>query len=749
MKKTPLLFFVCLALLGACKSSGNKQSSSVTSSPVLQTIGDKPVYSSEFAYVYKKNNANTEDMYSEHSVREYLRLYTNFKLKVRAAEDAGLDTLPSFKSELSGYKKQLAQPYFTEKGLTEKFAKQAYDRLKEEVNASHILIMVKEDADPKDTLDAWNKIVEVRKKALGGDDFAELAKAHSEDPSAKSNAGNLGYFSAMQMVFPFEDAAYNLEVGDVSEPVRTRFGYHIIKLHDRRPSQGEIRVAHIMVRATSGMSEEDSIAASKKIQEIYSKLENGEKWESLVAQFSDDANSKAQNGELPSFSTGRMIPSFENAAFKLTKAGEYSEPVLTPYGWHIIKLLDKQKLPSYEELETRIKQKVSKDRSAYHKAATVERLKKENNFQEKNKVVKEALSHADSSLLQGEWAADAGKLGGKVLFSIGDEKHKVNDFFKYVQDSQKTIKASSPDYIMSSLYDKYVEESNIKYEEAHLEDKYVDYRMLVNEYRDGILLFQLMDDKVWTKAIKDTTGLKEYFNNNREKYQWDERANAVIFNVRDDATLDKLKETLKNDKFLINKDYLTISFNSGATSLSDRHKNSLAKAYKELSKNKELVLTLSGSSGANEKKRMEAVKDYFKSKGVDSTQVVEGKGEKGTEGQVNISMYSKSQKDLEKVFNQDAPLTLQVTKGFFAKGENEILNKVDWKAGTYELKEDDRLFYVVISEIEAPRNKTFEEARGLVISDYQSQLEEDWLSELREKYPVSVNEEEVEKLIKE
>ncbi|MBY0426894.1 MAG: peptidylprolyl isomerase, partial [Cytophagales bacterium] len=285
------------------QSTKNQKSGS---EPVLMTVKGKPVLVNEFTYVYNKNNNNSQDKGTDKSVREYLDLYTNFRLKVLSAEELGLDTAQSFKTELEGYRKQLAQPYLTEKSVTEKLIKEAYDRSKEEINASHILISVSPDADPKDSLAAFKKISDLRARITKGEDFAKLAKEFSQDPSAKFNGGSLGYFTALQMVYPFENAAYNTPKGEISQPVRTRFGYHLVKVIDRRPSQGEVKVAHIMLRATAGLSAEDSLGIKNKIDELYNKLKAGGDWNTLCSQFSDDQGSKGNGGELPLFGVGAI-----------------------------------------------------------------------------------------------------------------------------------------------------------------------------------------------------------------------------------------------------------------------------------------------------------------------------------------------------------------------------------------------------------------------------------------------------------
>ena len=761
-----LLFFGCKSSQQTTVSnSTNNSKTPAVNQPVLAKFGNNNIYTSEFEYVYKKNNANSPDAYTSQSLKEYLDLYTNFRLKVKEAEEGGLDTSSSFKKELEGYRKQLAQPYLTEKGVTDQLCHEAYERMKEEVNASHILIEVGPDADPKDTLAAYNKLLEIRQKAVAGQDFGKLAAEYSQDPSAKTNKGNLGYFTALQMVYPFEDAAYKTPAGEVSQPVRTRFGYHILKVHNKRTSQGQVHVAHIMVRATTGLSASDSLAAKQKADEIYKKVKAGENWEVLVNQFSDDVNSKSKGGELPWFSTGRMIPSFEDASFKLVNPGDVSEPVLTPYGWHIIKLLEKKKLESYQELEASIKSKVAKDsRSELNKTVLLQRLKKENNFVENTKAVDAACAMADSTLLNGAFTKTTDEKTNLILFTIKDEKYTTANFFDFVKMVQKPKKGISPSQYMRNFYRDFSNSKLISYEESHLEEKYIDYKMLVREYRDGILLFQLMDDKVWSKAIEDTAGLRAFFNSNNSNYRWNTRAQATIYNVANKETLEKLKQELQKDKFAVQQPKIEpVLFAAGKSNVSDELKKKIDQVIPPMVKDKLLILQLGGSREASEgttlsQLRADSVKAYLVARGIAANRILTkdlGKGparktaaEKEADRKVTFSFFSTSKKALEAQFNEKTALTLQVTDGLFQKGEQAVLDSVEWKPGNYTVQKDGRINYIVITRIDTPRNKTFEEARGLAISDYQSYLEKEWIAQLKKKYPVTVNEDELKKLVK-
>ena len=332
----------------------------VEESPVLMVIDGTSITKSEFEKVYRKNNQK-EGAYDMADLREYVQLYINYKLKVREAETLKLDTGITFINELKGYRKQLAQPYMTDKEVTEALLQEAYNRMLKDVRASHILINVAPDALPKDTLAAYNRAMKIRDMLTKGASFEKVARDSSNDPSAAENGGDLGYFTGMQMVYPFETAAYNTKPGQISMPVRTKFGYHIIKVHDIRDAQGEVRVAHIMVKAGMDANDSARTAAKLKIDEIYAKLKAGEKFDDLVVKFSEDKGSAKNQGLLPRFGTGRMVPEFEKASFELKNDGDYTAPVKTSYGWHIIKRVERKPVPSFDQKKNELKTQIARD----------------------------------------------------------------------------------------------------------------------------------------------------------------------------------------------------------------------------------------------------------------------------------------------------------------------------------------------------------------------------------------------------
>lgn len=533
-----------------------------TDETVLEIDGNK-VSKSEFLQIYLKNN--NDPKYDKQSLDEYMELFKKFKLKVAEAEALGYDTIPKLQKELAGYRKQLAQPYLIDSTQNSALVKQAYERMKTEVRASHILIKLPENATPEDTLRAYNRILAIKKRIEAGEDFATVAREVSEDPSASRNGGDLGYFTAFQMVYPFEEAAYNTAVGQVSKPVRTRFGYHILKVVDTRPARGTMKAAHIMVATGKNASEEEISSAEKKIQEIYDKLQAGESFEKLAAEYSDDSQTADRGGELPLFGTGtttRMVPEFEEAAFNLKNNGDVSQPVQTAYGFHIIKRLDWTPLRSFDELKKEIQAKVNKDdRAIVTQHSFIEKLKKNYGFKDSyKKTGKWFVQNMDSSYFQGKWQATNLKTDN-VMFTLGKQKYTQKQFADYLTKNFRTVRSNDFASLVEKQYNNWQNSEIIGYEESQLDKKYPEFKALMQEYHDGILLYEIMSDKVWNKAIKDTTGLKMYFEAHNDKYMWEKRYDAYVYECKDAQVAKQVADLLKSDTIssrtiigIINKD---------------------------------------------------------------------------------------------------------------------------------------------------------------------------------------------------
>jgi len=526
-----LLFFT----VGGCLAAQNND-------PVLMTINGKPVYKSEFEYIYNKNNTNNS--LDKKTLEEYVDLYINFKLKVEEAKSQGIDTTASFVNELKGYRSQLTKPYLTDPKVDEALLQEAYNRMKEDVEVSHILIRLPQSPTAADTLAAWNRITAIQKRVVK-EDFAKVAKEVSEDPSAEKTGGYIGWISAFKTIYPFETAAYNTPVGKISEPVRTSFGYHLIKVLNRRNTLGEVLVSHIMKFTENG---KDSLnkAVKQKIDSIYQLAISGEDFAKLAQTYSDDKSTSTRGGELPWFGTGRMVPEFENAAFALKNTGEISKPVQSAYGWHIIKLLDKRGLASFEVVKPDLERKVKRDeRANLAQQSFLNKLRQEYQFQVNQPALQEYYKLVKKSLNDSAFLADASKLN-KPIFSFAGKNYTQADFTNYLKHNAVTSKTTPSDMINEKL-NAYADKELLAYEDSKLESKYDDFRFLMQEYHDGILLFEISNREVWDKASKDTEGLKKYFENHKADYTWEKpHFKGRIIYCKD-------KETLKTAKLIVKR----------------------------------------------------------------------------------------------------------------------------------------------------------------------------------------------------
>ncbi len=529
--------------------------------PVVMEINGKSVTKSEFLQIYLKNN--NDPKYDKQTLDDYVEMFKKFKLKVAEAEALGYDTIPKLKKELEGYKKQLATPYLIDSVENRYLVEQAYERIKTEVRASHILVRVDANASPKDTLAAYNRILTLKKRIEKGEDFATVAKmkSGSEDPSAVNNGGDLGFFTAFQMVYAFEEKAYTTAMGSISEPFRTRFGYHILKVTDKRPARGTIKTAHLMVAVPKDATQEVKDNAEKKINELYEKLSKGEKWEDLVALHSDDPSSSKKGGELAAFGSGttqRMVTSFEDAAFALKTDGEISKPIRTDYGFHIVKRLEWKDVAPYPTMKKELQGRVNKDeRSKKTQDSFVAKLKTNYGYKYAgDKSLKWFVNNLDSTYYLGKWNAGSLK-SNKTLFKLNGTAFTQKSFADYLVKNYRGIKRDESKTVVKAQYKAWEKSEILNFEEKLLPEKYPDFKALINEYHDGIILYEIMSDKVWNKAVKDTTGLKDFFAKNRANYMWPKRLDATVYECLNKDIAVKVAGMLKNDT-INSKDVLDV-----------------------------------------------------------------------------------------------------------------------------------------------------------------------------------------------
>ncbi len=507
--------------------------------PVVMKVNDKEILKSEFEYIYNKNSQQQID---NKSLDEYVILFKNYKLKVAEAEAAGLDTTVAFRNELAGYRDELAKPYLVDGEVDEKLCREAYERMKEDVEVSHILLglnartsQIREQAKVL----ADSLLIELR----NGADFEQLARQYSEDGS-KQNGGYLGFISGGRTVYPFEKAAFALNPGEVSDVVETQFGYHIIKMHSRRANPGEFLFAHIMLMVPGNVSAEVKAQKEAEIRSIYDELRSGADFVALAKERSDDKGTAVKGGELPWASSGQFIKEFEQAGFALKNKGDITEPVKTAYGWHIIKLLDKRDIRPFEQMRGEIKRMMVRDeRGSMAQEAMVEKLKKEYNYSLNNeqriKLVNLAKTNGavDSTYIatiQGDQS---------VLFSFAGQSYTVADFANFLP--KRDMKNNPVGYVngmIESMSSKYL----LDQEKSGLEAKYPEFRNLMNEYRDGMLLFEISNREVWEKAAKDTEGLQKFFKKNKRKYKWSKpHYKGFIVHCNNEETATAVKARLK------------------------------------------------------------------------------------------------------------------------------------------------------------------------------------------------------------
>ena len=534
MKKV-LLTSVVTFLFWATQSFGQND-------PVLFTVDGKPVNVSEFNYIYSKTNGAKAD-FSQASIMEYLDLYTRFKMKVARAREMQLDTIPSLQEELAGYRRQLADSYLTDREVSDKLVKEVYDRMMKDVAVSHILVKI----EGNDTIKAYNTIKDALARVTKGDKFEDVAKAVSQDATSKDKGGYIGFLTAMlpEGFYGFESALYNTPVGKTSGIVRSPMGYHIIKVNEQRTARGEVEVSHILLRKKKDGVDVTNV--KERIDALYADLKSGKSFDELATKFTDDQGSQSRAGYLGFFGIGRYEPGFEDAAFALEKDGEISKPYESSIGWHIILRKSRKGIEPYDVVKSRLKARIQRDsRFELARTAMVERIKSEAKFTEGVAARDKFIATLDSSFLTYSYKVPENLPKDKLL-SFGGTTTTVGEWATWLNESaNKRINYSmqlnnNTTEVAKKLYGEFVIDKALGYEETQLDKKYPDFKNLMREYEEGILLFEAIKQNVWDKASQDTVGLEKFFAQNKSKYNWDERASLIYYTVSDSAKADSMK----------------------------------------------------------------------------------------------------------------------------------------------------------------------------------------------------------------
>jgi len=540
MKSNPFIVLVYLLFTSVLFAQNNPKE-------VLFTIDEKPYFTDEFVRVYNKNIDLVKDE-SQKDLNQYLDLFVAYKLKISKANKLGLQNGQSYLNELKSYRSQLSKNYTSDSKVTKSLIEEGYNRMQKEVKAVHILIKCDENASPEDTLKAYKHTLEIRKRILAGENFEEVAQQVSQDPSAKENKGNLGYFSAFRMVYPFETAAYTTKVGEVSMPVRTKFGYHLVKVLDIRENRGEVTVAHIMILKAQGATPENAVKTSSTIQDIYAKLKQGESFEALANQFSEDKNSSPKGGVLPRFASGQLSSEiFENKAFELQKVGDYSEPFESQFGWHIVKLIEKHPVKKLEEMERELDAKIRKDDRSRIITNTLN-----TKLRNKYKVIRNEKMYAKIKALvtdkyyESEWKQPEDvKDFDRELAKIENKSITGSTFLQELNSKQKAKLTLKPiGKLVDYVYKGFIDNQLNTYYNDNLESEFPEFANIVEEYRDGLLLFDLMEKEIWNKAKQDSIGLKNFYTNNQAKYQWKNRVDVIVVSSAKENIVKEAKKLL-------------------------------------------------------------------------------------------------------------------------------------------------------------------------------------------------------------
>ena len=485
---------------------------------ILFKVNDSLIYVDEFNRVYNKN-IDLIDENNQKDFESYLELFINYKLKLAEAYDLGLQNDPKYKSELNKYVKQLQNTYLTDRETENKFLREAYERTKYEVNVSHVLIRI--DENDNDTIDVYNKLNNLRGPFLNSS-INDFKNSHIEDEELIIE--NLGYFSAFKMIYKFENMAYKTPVGEVSLPFRSRFGFHILKVNDKRSSLGEVTVGHIMTY-------KNKPNAYERITNILDSLNNGISFEYLAKKYSDDKNSSFKGGRLNPFSSGQInsIP-FENAAFELGKKNNVSKPIETKYGWHIIKFYSKKNVQKFDEIKYELLNKLKKSsRFSMVSDSFYDFLINRYGLNFQNNNLDYFISILDPSYFKGEWSIPESIDEEKTLIKILDKNLKFIDFATFLEDNQRKTSITPYQNLISDRYKSFIKYNALEVYKNNLESENSDYKFVIKEYREGLLLFNLMQDKIWTVRDSDSTKLKMFFSENKNKYtSFEEERGKVI-----------------------------------------------------------------------------------------------------------------------------------------------------------------------------------------------------------------------------
>jgi peptidyl-prolyl cis-trans isomerase SurA len=609
------------------------------------TYGNHAVSKDEFIRAFNKNPSTNTDR--KKALQEYLNLYTNFKLKVQAAYDAGLDKDKTQQDELQNFKMQIAENIINEQANVKELVKEAFNRSQKDIHLAQVFIPVTEKGD---TTEAYKKIQAAYQALKEGKDFAKVSEEFSTDADTKQTGGDLGFITVFTLPYEFENIAYSLRPNTFSAPYRSKLGYHIFKNVGERKPLGRRKVAQVVIAFPPNATDAEKSVAARKADSVYNLIKKGAGFEELARTVSNDLSSNANNGVLAEFGIGTYSPEFEQVAFSLKNVGEVSKPFITSHGYHILKLLEAKPVSADMNdvaTTTFLQEKVNGDeRLLQAKKGLLGKELKIINYKPSPINQKNLFEFTDSAVAKSTPVSVKGVNDNTVLFSFGKTNIKAADWVRFVRGVRGLPGYASKD--MNSIYQEFLQVMANDYYKNHLQDYNEDYKKQVAEFKDANLLFGVMEKNVWGKANVDTTGLHQYYNEHKVKYTWGPSADGLIITAANEAIANEVKSKLSNN--LSNWRSITESYGT----------------------------QIAADSGRYELSQLPVV---------DRTNF--------TDGLITAPVKN-------------------VTDGTVT-------------------------FNYIIRVHNQPGQRSFEDARGMIVSDYQQVLEDKWIAELRKKYPVKIN----------
>ena len=717
--------------------------------PYAIRIGNQIISPTEFSQVYRKFVQS--DSIKKDKTKEFLDNFINYKLEVYAAQRMGRDTTRAFRDEINGYRKELATPYLLDKILLEKMIQETYERMREEVRVAQIFISVPRNASAADTMVAYDEMKTLRLRITKGETFEQIAKNYSQDPKSAEKGGDMGFMAVLDNNYAFESAVYNTSKGEISGIIRTEKGYHFIKVLEKRSSRGRVKLAHILISTTTPN-------AKAKIDEVYNYLKKNEPFDGVCRAYSDDTRTKAKGGVLKWFEAGTLIDEKVAELVFSKDKGEFTAPIQTVLGWHIFKIIDKKPLLKFEEIAPFIRQKITSDpsRSLVVRGNLLKRLRKDNNFQESVSVKQETFDNFYKDRIGNE------PYLSKTIFAINQTVSTVREFYNFVTKQQRQLAkiGALNDKSENEWYNLFVENQLLRYEESNLEIKYPEFRAEIQEYKDGILQKEILNDIVLEKSL-DSLAQVSYFNQHTANYQYTNRVFAKLITTDRRETMEQVKPILAKAPYPMNRPFPMIFFEKDKADFSTETQKILDQLYITVLKNREYTVEVTGNSDPDELENISAqraknIVNYLINKGISVIRIIEkddgkykptSKTDRSKNMRVGIKFFSNSMEDVVKRYNALKPGSLTAEERFFKKGDSDFVDSMPWTIGEVSSESKGRQVFINIQKVEEPRPKTFREARGQVIGDYQQTLFSNWINQLKSKYPVVVNKEEVNRLM--